>query len=656
MCGIVLCHVPGGARAREVLAMNHALRHRGPDGEGYLLVRGHEQLDLAGPDTSDEVRHAPNGPRDGDIRAHLDERFELMLAQRRLAIVDLSPAGHQPMASVDGRCWAVYNGEIYNFVELREELQALGHVFRGHSDTEVLLAAYQAWGEAALQRLNGMWALVIYDAARRELFIARDRFGVKPLYLWQGAGGALLLASEVKALLRHPLVQTAPDQAACRRFLAQGPDETAEATLFQGIRRFPAGHWARVPLDAPRWAPQPFWQLPPPADADEVFDPARAQALQARYLALLDDAVRLRLRSDVRVGTALSGGLDSSSVALLVNRALQAQGATAQQQVFSSVYRDPRYSASDESAWIAQVAGQLGVASHTIEARWQDLPTEHERMVWALDTPPANSLMSSWHTYRLVAAQGVTVTLDGQGADEQLAGYVRYVRNLVLQSGWRAGWQTAQAFRQQMPGFGAQMGVALALKASRSLLGEAGTAALVRGLRMGSQPLRTVDEALRGDFARALPILIHYADKTAMAWSVESRMPFMDYRLVEFLATVPPAYKLHQGWTKWLARAAVQGQLPDEVVWRRDKQGWPIPEAQWFGGPLAGWLDQQLAASPFAADLAAEAGARPGLAARLRQLNLAVWHRLFFEEDGRPGRPLGRAALAGLTPLQDLPA
>lgn len=650
MCGIVICVTPAGHPAGAALRMNHALAHRGPDGDGYLLVAGERVLNLRGPDTPSADPSEFARPLDGDIREFADLPAQLVLGHRRLSIVDLSAAGHQPMSREGLRgelLWAVFNGEIYNHLELRRELEALGHRFRSHSDTEVLLAAYAQWGEAALERFNGMWACVVFDTSRRELFIARDRFGVKPLYVWEGANGALLMASEIKALLAHPLVQTRPSEAACVRFLETGPQAGGAETLFSGIRRFPAGHWWRRSLDGRDGRqPQAFWRWPDLPDPAQPFAPAEADRLAHRYLELLDEAVGLRLRADVPVGTALSGGLDSSSVAALVNRRLRIAGADDLQQVFSSVYRDPAYAAADESAHIAIAAAQLGVRSHTIEARWQDLPAEHERMIWALDEPPANTLMSSWHTYRLVAASNVTVTLDGQGADEQLAGYARYVQNHLLHAGWGDSLREARLYGQAMSGFGRQLTGALGLKVIRALGGAGGARGVVRALRMGSQPLRSVDQALRSDFDDGLANLIFYADKTSMAWSVESRMPFMDYRLVEFLATVPPAFKLHAGWTKWLARHATAGLLPDDIVWRRDKLGWPIPEAQWFGGPLAGWLQQRLAGNSFAADMAARAHPRPSLAARLRQLNLGVWHRLYFEEPGRPGRPLGRGVLA----------
>ncbi|MEK7412753.1 MAG: asparagine synthase C-terminal domain-containing protein, partial [Planctomycetota bacterium] len=330
--------------------------------------------------------------------------------------------------------------------------------------------------------------------------------------------------------------------------------------------------------------PRAYWHFPQ-ADAGaerHTFDPGRAQLLQQQYADLLDDAVRLRMRADVRIGTALSGGLDSSSIAMLVNAQLRGKGASERQEVFSSVYSDPRYRDVDESEFIDRVARQLDVRSSRIEPRVQDIPAAHEHMVWALDTPPTNTLMSSWHTYRLVADRGVVVTLDGQGADEQLAGYARYTRNLLIHQPFGAALRESRAILQHMRGLGAHVAIGLAGHVAKRIVGQEGLAYVTRMLRMGSQPSDTLSQSLEHDFLGNLKNLLLYADKTAMAWSIESRMPFMDYRLVEFLVHVEPTYKMHDGWTKWLARAAMHGRLPDEIVWRRDKMGWPIPEHEWF--------------------------------------------------------------------------
>jgi asparagine synthase (glutamine-hydrolysing) len=574
-----------------------------------------------------------------------------------LSIVDLSPLGHQPMR-LGEHLHVVFNGELYNHVELRGELEALGHAFESHSDTEVLLAAYNQWGARAWQRFNGMWAFVIVDSMRRKLLIARDRFGIKPLYYWAGDGGELLLASEIKALLVHPRVQARVDPEACRQFVTAGPQAWHEHTMFVGVHRFPAGHWAEVSIDAPAPpVPVPYWSAP---EVDAValaapFDAARADKLGQEYRALLDDAVRLRMRMDVRFGTALSGGLDSSQIASRVNAELRRRGTQERQEVFSSVYRGASADsatfavalrAADESRFIATLSERLDVRSNTVEPRWQDVPAEHERMIWALDSPPANTLMSSWHTYALVARRGVTVTLDGQGADEQLAGYLRYLRNLLIHSGTVDALRNARCIARHTQGAARAAWVGLAAHALRRMLGRAGLAALARRTERAHDFPLTLPQMLTRDFATDLQTLLHYADQSSMAWSLESRMPFMDWRLVTFLARVPTAYLVHDGWTKWLARHAMRDELPAEVVWRRDKVGWAIPEPAWFGphGPLHDWLTRCVNDSAFATSAAREAKLdvqRSPLPIRLRLLNLAAWHRIFFAEAGRPGRQLG---------------
>lgn len=657
MCGIVVSLTPTNpTRVGTVAAMCQAMRHRGPDDEGYLVVDSRESRALGGFDTPAAVMEAETGwrPR-GSVGEYSAREAGLILGHRRLAVVDLSPAGHQPMQRDD--LWAVYNGEIYNYIELRAELEQLGHRFATRSDTEVLLAAYAEWQSDCLSRFNGMWSIAIVDLRRRKLFIARDRFGVKPLYVWQSGGGELLLASEIKALLVHPRVRVAASLERCVDFARRGPQAWNESTEFEDIRRFPAGHWAEVSIDAPgRLEPIVFWQYPRAAPGQERhrFDRARSEVLKRAYSELLGDAVHIRMRSDVRIGTALSGGLDSSSIASFVNQELRGQGATQRQEVFSSVYSGPAERGCDESRFIELAARQLDVRSNRIEPRPADVPVAHEHMVWALDTPAPNTLMSSWHTFRLVADRGIVVTLDGQGADEQLAGYAGYSRNLLVHLPPLSALREALAIALRMQGFWSHLGIGLGGMLLRNLGGGSMLGAAVRRLHMGSDPTLTLSQTLEYDFVGNLKNLLLYADKTAMAWSIESRMPFMDYRLVEFLCGVEPVYKIHAGWTKWLGRAAMADRLPEEIVWRRDKMGWDIPENVWFRGLLGAWLERSLSASSFAREVARASGwlhlGGIPLSARLRLLSLAVWHKLFFEEPGRPGRPLGRGMLVESTP------
>lgn len=659
MCGFVVVLTPQQPTPlAAVQGMNTRLRHRGPDDEGYLVLDGEGLQCLGGPDTPPAVWQLPTGFEPTASIADQPRRaVHLALAHRRLAIVDLSPWGHQPMRR--GARYAVaFNGEIYNHVELRLELEVLGHSFRSHSDTEVLLAAYQQWGPQALSRFNGMWAFALLDLERRQLFIARDRFGVKPLYFWSDEKGQVLLASEIKALLMHPLVRSDVDLTACQDYITEGAQAWTSGTLFRGIQRFPAGHFATVQIDRPQaLQPQAYWRT---EAADEValqrpFDAREADDWAQRYRDLMQDAVRLRMRMDVRFGTALSGGLDSSQIAAWVNQELARRGQGERQEVFSSVYAQPQGQegqdrallAADESLYIGQVAERLGVRSNTIQPQWQGIPAAHERMIWALDLPPANTLMSSWHTYALVAQRGVVVTLDGQGADEQMAGYLRFLRNHLAHAPLVRSVGEALALARTTTGCARTVTLGLAGNLVRHLGGQAALNALeARVARAGGMGM-TLQQALTRDVQTGLQTLLHYADQSAMAWSVESRMPFMDYRVMQFLAQVPYAYRVHAGWTKWLARHAANDMLPSTVLWRRDKLGWAIPEQAWFGAgaPLARWFDEQLSGSSFVQNLAQTMGRdlrAVSAAERVRWLNLAVWHRLYQEEASRPGRLLGR--------------
>lgn len=660
MCGLVAILSPRRTLRLGTLAdMNAVLRHRGPDDEGYFVDDGAATTMLWGPDTPAQVVESLRTSCVGSVGGDAGSReIRFGMGHRRLAIVDLSPHGHQPMQR--SGLTIVFNGEIYDHIEQRRELARLGHHFTSGSDTEVLLAAYATWGTDAFRRLNGMWSCVIHDAVQRKVVLARDRYGVKPLYCWQGTDGELAVASEVKALFAHPRIAARADLAACRRWLIAGPESWREQTVFEGIRSFPAGHWAEVALDRPQvLAPTCYW---PDRGFDddrllEPFSDAGADRYAQEYRALLDDAVRVRMRMDVRFGTALSGGLDSSQIAMLVNRELQRRGDQERQEVFSSVYPgtagDVRANgptavpmAADESAFIASVATRLDVRSNRIEPRWQDVPVEHEHMIWALDLPPANTLMSSWHTYALVASRGVVVTLDGQGADEQLAGYVYYIRNLLTHAGTRRAVREAAALARTLDGVRPMILQGLAGNVLRRSLGTRALERLTQRLKRGTELVAPLGEALRRDFNTHLRTLLFYADKSSMAWSIESRMPFMDWRLVEFLQRLPHAYRIHAGWTKWLARHAMRGSLPDDVLWRRDKLGWAIPEQEWFGadGPLRAWLETRLRGHRFLRELHGTDidTDRLGLPQKLRSLNLAVWHDLFFDEPGRPGRRLGR--------------
>jgi len=588
MCGIYGFISSAPQSSDHILRAADLIAHRGPDGVGIALFESPTATPrLFGSDATGE----PGPPGSADWRP-MPASFPpaaIGLAHRRLAIVELSMLGHQPMPSDDGACWVLFNGEIYNHVELRDELIALGHRFKSHSDTEVILAAYREWGVDCLHRFNGMWAIVLIDRVSNRLFVARDRFGVKPLYFWKD-GRTLHFASEIKAFLAHPNFAVRPDAARAGDYLKNGPSEWRDTTMFEGVVRLGAGKMIVAALGDDidvLGAQRSWWSLNTNADKPS-FDAGLAERYADEYRDLLDKAVRIRLRADVEVGSALSGGLDSSTVVWLGAQALKAQGVSHRQHSFSSVYKAPGAEACDESPYIERMAAACNLQMNTIEPDPRDVPGAHARLIWHLETPPETTLMSSWHTFQLVQRTGIKVTLDGQGADEQLAGYLHYLPHALYGGGLR----TVREFLGALPihPLRITLGAAAVAALERTGIGRAVPGMAARHRRLSAALRGGLNQHLRDEAQTALANLIHYADRTSMAFGVESRMPFLDVRLATFLAALPETYKIHHGWTKFIARKAFDRRLPDDIVWRKSKLGWPIPERSWANGPLKDWF------------------------------------------------------------------
>jgi asparagine synthase (glutamine-hydrolysing) len=634
MCGLVGI-IGSGASApislRDLVRMVETLRHRGPDDEGLLGLRvSGEAIEYFGPETPEPVRAAI--PALEDYRRH--SSLIAAIGHRRLSILDTSAAGHQPMHDPSGQLWIAFTGEIYNFRELRLELEALGVSFRTNTDTEVILAAYDRWGPGCFVRFNGMWAIALLDLRRRQLLLSRDRFGIKPLY-YAVSGGLLLFASEIKAILSHPAFRTSPNLDHLRDFLLLGALEYRSETAFDGVFRFPIASYATIDLDRPceRFSAIRFWDYESNCSA-ERFDPIRVRRIAGDYYDLLKDSVRLRLRADVPVGSALSGGLDSSSVVFLVNQLLREAGGSTRQVAFSTVHRDPAARECDESRFIDEVVSTLDIESHVIEPELRAIPSIHEAAVWCLESPYDGTGMPGMYVFGLARANGVTVTLDGQGADEQQAGYLNYfiqhLANAPPAEVVRSAFQLpAMVGTEPYVRFGVRIGLLRAIAGRRLLEG----AAKLFG-KNASPYLASLNVRLKDDCHRGLVNLIHYADSRSMMSSVESRMPFMDYRLVEFTAGVPACYKIYRGWTKYFARLAFAGKLPDSIVWRRDKLGWPMPDAHWMSGPLREWSDSLIASSDLVGELCRGVGAPGSPTEVIRRLNIAQWERVFWQRTG----------------------
>src|SRR5262245_54705047 len=436
MCGIAgLYDRQGRADLGRLQALARLLRHRGPDDEGVVLLDpvGGQSFTHGGADTPANVFRSGLPWAPGVARgAQSTARYGVALAHRRLSIVDLEPTGHQPMCSADAKLWIVYNGEIYNHVELRAELEQSGVKFTGRSDTEVILAAYRAWGERCLERFNGMFAFALWDADRRHLFCARDRFGVKPFY-YQYDGHAFAFASEARALVLTQPWRIQPHLPAVRDLLALDWVDHETHTFFEGLQLLPGGHWLTVGEDGFRV--QRWWGLDPDARAN-----GSAEDLARTFSDLFTDAVKLRLRADVEVGSCLSGGLDSSAV--LTTAAKLAQKTL---HAFTCAYDEgPRY---DERAHVRAVVEASGAASHVVVPDGSDFWSVFDALADQQGQPTAGpGVYSQWQVMKLAGEQHhMKVLLDGQGGDETLAGYFRYLparlRDLAAAGDW-AGFRT----------------------------------------------------------------------------------------------------------------------------------------------------------------------------------------------------------------------
>jgi asparagine synthase (glutamine-hydrolysing) len=571
MCGIwVSLGFPPRSKHIDIVA------HRGPDGCGWRVFDS-----AAGP---------------------------LALGHRRLAIIDLSGAAQQPMAYGDGRYWIVYNGEIYNYLELREELVAAGHRFRTRSDTEVLLAAFAEWGEATLERLVGMFAFVLWDETAQSIFAARDRFGIKPLYYFATPAG-IALASEIKQFLALPGFSARLNLARSYDFLSTGMTEHTEETLFAGVRQLRGGECLRLDLGC--WRPgdavpvRRWYQILEPG----TLDLSEAEAAR-RFRELLAESVRLHLRSDVALGTCLSGGLDSSSILGLMARQ---QGCSAPVHSVSACYE---VAAVDERRYMEAVVRQTACRPHWCYPQPREVFACAERITWHQDEPyGSSSIFAQWCVFAEARRAGLKVMLDGQGADELLAGYhscfpqyfaslarrgriAGLLRGLIERHAWHGA-----SFAEQIRAFVVLLlppGWLRWLRRQRLaaaqhdwLAGEA--------LRpyLGLSALDIARESMRlpairgvGDLcvvltqAANLTMLLHWEDRNSMAHGIEARVPFLDHRLVEFAIALGDRHKIAGGDTKRVLRRAMTGILPEIVRNRRDKLGFATPESEWFRGPL----------------------------------------------------------------------
>jgi asparagine synthase (glutamine-hydrolysing) len=569
----------------------------GAPGDGLIALRGWGDL-LAhrGPDDLGLGVLAPAGFGSGRDPACIGADAQAVLWHRRLSILDLSEAGWQPMSSADGRHHLILNGEIYNYLELRGELEALGVRFRSRSDTEVLLEAWRRWGIAVLPRLTGMFAFALLDVHERTLALARDPFGIKPL-LYSHWPGGFAFASEAKALLTLPQVGRRVDPQRVYDYLRFGLTDHGDGTMFAAIRSCPPGHVLHVRVDdAHVSAPQRFIELAAAGTWRGSFEQA-ADELRARFL----DSVRLHLRSDVPVGAALSGGIDSSAIVAAM-RALEPR---LELHTFSYIASDPQLS---EERWVDLAAQAAGARVHKTRADADELMRDLDALLACQDEPfGSTSIYAQHRVFRLARETGIKVMLDGQGADELLGGYHTFaaarLASLVRQG--RGAEAFAYARRASAgPGRGplllwaGEFLLPPAVQAPfRRMVGQELVPAWLdgrwfteRGVRLApaKYTFGASHEVLREQLHRAttyssLPMLLRYEDRNSMAHSIESRVPFLTHSLASFLLSLPEEFLIApDGTSKAVFRRAMRGLVPDAILDRRDKIGFATPEHEWM--------------------------------------------------------------------------
>ncbi len=578
MCGItgILSFKPGIDHSQAIRCMTDSLKHRGPDGEGFY----HDE--------------------------------HIWLGHRRLSIIDLE-GGRQPMSNEDSSLWITYNGEIYNYVELMIELKAKGHEFKTRCDTEVILHAYEQWGEQCVHHFNGMWAFALWDKAKQLLMLSRDHFGIKPLF-YSKTAEKFYWASEIKSILAAG-VKASPNLPALSRFICDGYLNCDQQSLFKDIDQLEPGHNLIIKIDDfqhlnfksywPQYPLQNHLTYSHSPKPDQVHD-------------LLTDAVAIRLRSDVPIGSTLSGGIDSSSIVGLAHRITTQQQSPFSYHTFTAHFPD---FSLDESQYVRLLAKQNSLQTHFVRMAEDDLPHELEKLVYHQEIPlTSGSCYAQWKVMEAVHENGIKVLLDGQGGDEVFIGYPMFfpaaIADFIAAGNWRQAWLTARSainyhsfLPHQLLGYTLFNFIPIRLRSKLRHFRKSITLPLHPDLKAVLPPKKF--PVIKCSLNRLsyhqlmvikhwqLPDLLHFEDRNSMAFSLETRLPFLDQRLVEMGMVLANHDKIRDGYGKWLLRQAVKGIVPDDILKRYDKIGFAAPDQSWLEGKLGVYFKKIICSESF---------------------------------------------------------
>lgn len=583
-----MCSIAGIVSFRQKIdrnllnRMNLVQKHRGPDDHGYFVN------DYVG------------------------------LTHNRLSIIDLSPLGHQPMSNEDETIWIVFNGEIYNYLELIPELKSKGHIFKSKTDTEVLIHAYEEYGIDCLQKFNGMFAFAIWDSRNNQLFCARDRFGIKPFYYFY-KNDRFLFSSEIKAILEDPIIHREVNDRIVYDFLKHGILDHSTETFFCDIMQLAPAHCLILRQD--RLSVTKYWDIDTENELNGKSDEFYAQG----FLDLFEDSVKIHLRSDVPIGTCLSGGLDSSSIVCVANRLMfpenHSDNVGERQKTFSSCFDDLRF---DERKYIYPVLEKTAAESNFVFPKVEELLRDIELIIWHLDEPPhVMTIFAQWNVMRLAKERGVIVLLDGQGGDELLAGYPPYFganfEELIRKQAFAQLYKERLAYARNQ-GYSKPFSLMFTFGGILTqLLRDTNKSDMISFPSEFADAISDADTNPLGNLYKPhkfksilknrlyydcvkgyrLSPLLHYEDRNSMAFSLESRVPFLDYRLVEYVFSLPDRCRIYNGLTKAVLRNSMKGILPEEIRMRTDKMGFVTPQNLWLRNEMKDWVEDIFSSKSF---------------------------------------------------------
>ncbi len=548
MCGISAIIDPISSHSKEehlsyIQKMNDTIKHRGPDGEGVWQ----------------------------------SEKWQVTLGHRRLSILDLSEMGKQPMKHFGSVL--SFNGEIYNFIEIKTSLEALGYKFNSTSDTEVLLAAYREWGEDCVLRFNGMWAFILYDLKNNKVFISRDRFGKKPVNVYEN-NGCYFIGSEIKQFTILPFWKATANIARCYEFIEYGWQNHTEETFFQNVYELRGGFNMTIDLVANTKQIKQYYDITKHNDIET--NELSFESAKDKLSDLVKSAIGLRFRADVEVATSLSGGIDSSCVTVVADDYVKQQNSYPLQG-FSSCFDASKYKEWDEQYYIDSISNKINLKVHKVFTTDEDFWKNMDDMIWHHDSPFISAgMFAQYSLFKLIKDKEIKVVLDGQGVDEAIGGYSGY--NIIyLRQLWKN--DKLRFFPELISYLWYNFNDFKALWKKSPTIG----AVLKPDFVPTSDKLfknkieRTIIGSCKQQLVHLfLPAYLHHQDRNSMAFSVESRAPFLDYRVVEFLLSIQDKYKINFGKRKFIIREAFKSSLSKEVYSRYNKLGFPAPLQKWM--------------------------------------------------------------------------